>query len=80
MSADLKPYLLRHERLHPDCESCERTWIICDRATGQRLGTTFRSEDGSNWFLQLDRRPGHFVRRTRHEAADRVWTISRGLR
>lgn len=77
MSADLKPYLIRRERLHPDCGSCERTWIIRDRATGQRLGTTFRSEDGSNWFLQLERRPGHFVRRTRGEAAAAVWDRTR---
>ncbi len=80
MSADLKPYLLRRERLHPDCSPCERTWIIRDRATGQRLGTTFRSEDGHNWLLQVEGRVGLFVRRTRHEAAARVWTISRGLR
>jgi len=74
MSADLKPYVLRRERLHPDCSPCERTWIICDRATGQRLGTTFRSEDGHSWLLQIEGRAGLFVRRTRHEAAAAVWT------
>ncbi len=77
MTADLKPYLVRRERLHPDCESCECNWIIRDRATGERLGTTFRSEDGSSWLLQIEGRAGLFVRRTRGEAAASVWDRTR---
>jgi len=73
----VKPYVLRHEKAHENCESCARTWIVRDRATGQRLGTVFRSENGSNWLLQLEGRPGHFVRHTRHEAAAAVWDRTR---
>lgn len=75
----MKPYLLHREQLHPDCSPCERTWIICDRATGQRLGTTFRSEDGSSWLLQVEGRAGLLARRTRAEAAARVWAVSRAI-